>query len=109
MNIDITELVFNGRDNTCVLEFSQDGSPLDSSAITRTLVKTPDGAVSIDSDVDANALTWSGNTLTLSLGDLGISPGVYLVRVVVFDPANPDGLVIQHEESKPRLKLEFVG
>lgn len=108
MNVDITELVFNGRDNTCVLDFSQDGSPLDSSAITRTVIKTPDGAVNIDSDTDAGALTWFGSTLTLSLGDLGISPGAYLVRIEIFDPANPDGLVIQHEDSKPRVKLRFM-
>ena len=108
MNVDITELIFDGRDNAPVVAMAQDGSPIDSTGISRTILKDVNGAFEIDTDQSPDALIWSGDKLTLTLGDQSINPGTYVVRIIIFDALNPDGLVIQHEASRPRLKLRFV-
>lgn len=104
----INELVFAGRDNTAVLTVSQDGADIDSSSITRTLIEGVGKTLIIDSADSPNALQWSGTNLTLALGMLDIQPDSYLVRISIFTPTDPDGLVIQHEESMPQLWLKFL-
>ena len=106
--IDVTEVVFNGRDGNNVLTLTQDGSPFQSDAISRTIVQAVDGTIIADSDTNPNTLSWNGASLTMQLGSLQVAAGVYLVRVIVFDPSNGKGLPIIHEASSTRLKIKFL-
>ena len=94
----IVETVYTGRDNTIDLLLKDENGAVDLSSVTRidiVLLETGD-AIS-DSDPVNFPIKWSGTGVTgkvlLQLGDQGIVTGMYTARLVVFDPANPDGIV----------------
>jgi len=96
----VREIVYLGRDNTVDLLLKEDGSAKDLSAVTRMIVKQDDGDWEVDYDTYNNAFDWDTGTtgkvildLAAALATEGVAAGEYVVRLVVYDPTNTDGLV----------------
>lgn len=104
----IVERVFLGRDNPVQVQFLQGADPFDSSPITRTVVSQGADNVLADSDQSPGLLSWSGDILTLKLGNAGIAAGRYRVRVIVYTATYPDGLVILSEASDSVLEMVVI-
>lgn len=103
------ETVYLGHDNPNTVVLNHDGSPIDFSAVTRVVCEFEDSTVEADTDVDANLIDWSlGNgQLVFRFNDLSIPAGIYLVTLLVFDPAHPDGQVLAHPKGA-ELRFKFV-
>lgn len=94
-------VVYQGRDNTEELVLLADDAPADVTAITRIVLVI--GAVTIDSQLVAGAITWPVvmaykgapiNGVKLALGAAGLAAGNHAeCRLTVYDPLHPNGLV----------------
>lgn len=106
------ELFYIGRDNTIDLLLMIDRViQADLSNITRMILKL--GAISIDSDLIADALDWTsahddvGNDkLVISLAGIVTTELEGFVTLIVFDAANPNGIVWISPKTDPRLKIK---
>lgn len=105
-----TELAFDGRGNQCRIPFLEDGAPFNSGPVTRTLLEWGNGQTLIDSADNPDAIGWENNDLVLSLGNAGIPPGAYEVRVIIFTDVypEPEGLVIYSEYKDKPLVVRIV-
>jgi hypothetical protein len=105
----LREKIYLNRDNAIKLGLLADWRPIQTSGLTRIIAKLEDDAGSVttfDSDVDVNAFDWTTQTaqvsdtvtsiLVMTLQDAVTPPAVgddYTCTLVVYDAANPDGLV----------------
>jgi hypothetical protein len=100
----IEETVYIGRDNTIDLLLKADDVAQDLSGVTKmVLIDDSDKADAVDdisSEDHSAAFDWSSavtGKLILSLGEVfeseEIDRGRYVFNLVVFDPANTDGIV----------------
>lgn len=83
------EIVFLGRDNPIVRELLQDGQPPEPGAITRVQARIGDVCLSSDEDEE---ITLAQNVVTLRLGNVGLAPGTYQCKLIVYDAQHPNGL-----------------
>lgn len=92
-----TEIVYLGHDNRIELILKADGVAVDLVSVTRMTLTV--GAILIDSDNgDADPIQWAKGgyatgEIRLFLGAQVISPGKYRCPLIVYDPANDDGIV----------------
>ncbi len=104
------EMIYLGRNNIIDWQLQADGAAVDLASVTRMTAEISDGTTSatIDSDTDGNgegnSFYWTSGTpepteanLYLSLGlaleSSGLTAGFYRLRLTVYDPDHPDGLV----------------
>ncbi len=104
------EMIFLGKNNSIDWQLQADGVAVDLDSVTRMTAEISDGTTSatIDSDTDGNgegnSFYWTSGTpetgeanLYLSLGQAlesaGLAAGFYRLRLTVYDPDHPDGLV----------------
>ncbi len=93
------EIVYLGRDNSIDLELLSNGDPADLSSITRMDLQVGEITISSD-DPSSGPIRWAQpgyatGEVRLSLGDSALTPmaSVQTGTLVVFDAANPDGIV----------------
>ena len=90
------ETVFLGHDNSIDLLLKADGVAQDLSSVTK--ITASFGSVLISSeDSTGGAIRWSGTgyetgEIRLLLGDQAIPAGKYKVPIIVYDPANANGI-----------------
>lgn len=96
----VTETVYLNRDNTVDLLLKADGVAQDLSSVTRMILKEENGVWSIDSQTYGSAFNWNPGTtgkvildLAAALADQSVTTGSNVVRLVVYDPSNTDGIV----------------
>lgn len=90
----ITEIVWTGHDNAIDLELRVDGALADLSGTTRVTLTI--GAVTLDSDEDADLFDWSAGSgiLSLHLGAAGLDAGnEQAAKLVIYDAGNTNGVV----------------
>lgn len=92
----VIEQIYNGRDNTIDLLFTEDGASILHSAITRVTVtlNDPDNTV-IDSDINPTAFDWGAGKMVLIFGHLGLPVGGWNAEFVLYDLGNGSGVVWQ--------------
>ena len=93
----ITEIVYFVGDNCAELEVSRDGVLLPLDGVTRMVLTLENGSgdAVIDSDAQPAALSWqSPGKLKFKLGGVGLAPGTYAARLIVYDPTHPNGQVL---------------
>lgn len=98
-----THTVLNGQNNpeTLIFGFKVSGvvGLYDFTNTTRIVLKLYDSSdvlqVTIDTDISAAAIDWSGSPmegeLVFDLGGEGIAAGKYQAKMVVYDPSKPLG------------------
>ena len=96
----VREIVYLGRNNTIDLLLKADGSAQDLSAVTRMIVKQNDGDWEIDYDDYNNAFNWNTGITGKVILDMAaalaaetVAAGEYIVRLIVYDPTNIDGII----------------
>lgn len=91
----LKEIVYLAHDNAIDLQLKVDGAAVDLAPVTRIVVRDLGCAWEADSAVTAAAFDWAagGGVLKLRLGDEPIPPGSYTCYIILYDPANPDGVV----------------
>jgi hypothetical protein len=107
----LREKIYLNRDNAIKLGLLADGRPIQTSGLTRIVAKLTDddgNITTFDSDLpaDADAFDWTSQTaqvsdtvvgiLVMKLQDAGTPPAVGdddVCTLIVYDDANPDGLV----------------
>jgi hypothetical protein len=105
----LREKVYLNRDNAIKLGLTADGVPINTSGLTRIIAKLTDddgNVTTFDSNTDVDAFDWTTNTaqvsdtvtgiLVMKLQDAVTPPTVgddYTCDLIVYDDANPDGLV----------------
>jgi hypothetical protein len=91
----VIEVVFNGRDNANDLVLLADGAPADLASVTRIRVVGSNAEVEVDSALSPEAINWATGitgTVHLGLGHEELPVGNHACRVIVYDPANPNGI-----------------
>src|SRR3569623_2043112 len=95
----VIERAYLGRDNELALQVIADGEPIDTGAVTRTLLRlTPEAggdAVDVDSAEQAGVFEWREEGIVeikLSAAE-NVSAGRYAARLIVFDSDHTNGLV----------------
>ena len=105
----LREKIYLNRDNAIKLGLLADGRPIQTSGLTRIIAKLTDddgNVTTFDSNDDPDAFDWTSQTaqvsdtvvgiLVMKLQDAGTPPTVgndYVCSLIVYDDANPDGLV----------------
>ena len=105
----LREKIYLHRDNAIKQGLLADGRPIQTSGLTRIVAKLTDddgNVTTFDSDTDVDAFDWTSQTaqvsdtvvgiLVMKLQDAGTPPAVgndYMCNLIVYDDANPDGLV----------------
>lgn len=105
----LREKIYLNRDNAIKLGLLADGRPVQTSGLTRIIAKLEDddgNVQTFDSASDSAAFDWTSETaqvsdtvvsiLIMTLQDAGTPPTVgddYVCTLIVYDDANPDGLV----------------
>ena len=95
---------FTGAGNVETFTVQEDdiNYDLDANGVTRVDVYACDGVADlvspgsrvISSDDNGDGITYLGSTLNIKFGGLGLQSGKYFVRVKIFAPTFPDGIVI---------------
>lgn len=89
----IKEVVYTGRDNTVDLILTEDGVAIDHTTLNRVVLKFNGGLSDIDSDVSPTLFDYSAaSKLVLKLGASALPVGKHWMRLVVYDPSNPNGV-----------------
>lgn len=114
----ITEHVYTTRDNTIDLELREDGAVVDISAITRVRLELfpkadiTQAPIVVDSTITPTAFDWvtqgAAGVLLLKLGGLALGDAEHLARLVLYDVANPLGLLWTHEATSGCAGTQFV-
>lgn len=96
----MTDIINPSRDGTLDLVLTDDGEPVrDLSAITRIVFTL--GSVTVDSDLDADAITWGNRRdiegapcdfVAIRHAALAGLSGVYQGELVTYDADHPNGL-----------------
>lgn len=89
---------------------TRETSDMDLSSIDRMLLYVLDGSTvvhTIDSAVNADAITWTGNAVTLDIGDLvtSLDAGKYSARLTAIDAAGGQTELIHEDLPRSRLTL----
>ena len=89
----MVEVIYNGNDNAIDLQLLEDTVAVDLSSVTRMTIAFDTKVV--DSDTSPDVFDWSAGDgkLTLILGAESISEDLYYAELVVYDPANTNGIV----------------
>lgn len=94
------EIVYNGFDNQNTVRISEmvNGviTPFDFTGVTSLELYIPQLNTTISSGVQGGN---SDGVVTFTLGDKNLTKGVYLARLVAFDPLHPNGQILVHELS----------
>ena len=87
--------VYNGAGNTVELQLAESGKPLNLGMVDRITLRLGTSSSVIDSAITPQAFDWSTDSgkLVLRLGDLGLAPGRYTVRMVVYSGGNSEGII----------------
>ena len=103
----ITVNVYNNSDNKQSVHFvNSDGTDaFDFSNVTRMVVILPNvspAPITLDTDVVNDVLDWSQgvSTVILNAGGEGLPVGSHKSKWIYYEPANPDGIVMAHEDEK---------
>ncbi|PKM17398.1 MAG: hypothetical protein CVV11_19765 [Gammaproteobacteria bacterium HGW-Gammaproteobacteria-15] len=91
---------FNGRDDITKIQFNRDGQPVDFTAEGVTKIE----AVAASKVVPAE---YTGNVVSVKFGKLGIMPGIYMARIVIYTSTAPDGLVIAGPGKEVEIELSY--
>jgi len=98
----VKEIVYLSRDNTVDLLLKADGVAQNLSSVTRMIVKQENDDWAIDSDVYSDAFDWApgvtGKVIldladAMAAGNENVPAATYMVRLVVYDPTNTNGVV----------------
>ena len=90
------EVVYLNRDNTFDRQLKTDGAAQVLTAVTRMIVEDIGGRFTVDSNIESSAFDWDNPTtghVIFNFGDVSLPAGIYQVRLIVYDPTNPDGIV----------------
>lgn len=108
----MAEEVFLGYDNpNTITVYDSDGVAFDFSTITRAVVILEDDAGTVlDTAADATLIDYSlgSGQIQFNFQDESVVPGNYKARLVVYDPAHPDGQVLFHEDTDEDYALRFI-
>jgi hypothetical protein len=91
-------IAFNGYDDTFIVTIKQDDVTIDPDVITRVVFWIPGAAFAdglphlADTDGDGLTLNNDATMVTVTLGELGMKPGIYSGKWTVFDAVNTNGL-----------------
>ena len=99
----IKETVYLGHDNAIDLVLRDGRTAVDLSGATRVVLRDLECVAILDSETSPTAFYWGegGGKLTLRLGQEPVPAGTYTYHVIVYDPANTDGVVWD------RIRLSF--
>lgn len=98
--------VYLGSDTEELYTVTRDGVDydLDAQGITRVMAYACDGKASLVDVADRSIegtnqpgddITWTGNTIRMFLGHLGLRPGKYSLRIKFYDATATLGAVVQ--------------
>lgn len=93
MTLMITEVLYNGRDNSIDLLLKVDGEAYDLSDVTKAELDV-EGTV-INSNGSPNAFDWDTDTtgkIILTLGGEGLSEGFYTAELILYAPTFTNGV-----------------
>lgn len=101
------EYVFKNRDNTNVLVFSIDGTPIDFTATTRMILRFEDGT-EVDTDVPPGdtMIDYSAGSgeVTFKLGTLTIADQtIASASLIFYDAGHTNGQIITHAANREML------
>ena len=109
-----TEIVYLGHDNTIDLLLKSDGTAVSLSAVTAMTITVGEVTVSSDNDA-ADPITWAKSgyatgEIRLKLGAeiLVASNTPYSAYLVVYDAANPEGIVWGYVPIRVRAEVEKI-
>ena len=91
----ITEIIYDGHDNTIDLLLKADEVATDLSSVTRMTLDV-DTFILVDSAISGECFDWSTGVtgkVILALGGEGIDEGLYRAKLTVYDSINTDGIV----------------
>lgn len=84
--------IWLGRDNAIELQLQDAGKAIDHTAITRVVVDI--GASVLDSSTNPAWFDLSkADRLVFKFGQSSVAPGQYRVRIIIYDPSHPNGLI----------------
>jgi hypothetical protein len=103
----LTEIVYQGRDNSVDLLLLADGVAVALDAVSRMVLADLGGAWTVDSQLQPTAFDWStgvtgklvlelGGAVASITGEAGyaqIPAGRHAVRLIVYDVSHPNGVV----------------
>lgn len=88
------EPLYINRNNVSRIAIREDGQLLDFTAVTRYVLMFEGTTVTVDTDVNANAITGDSNgVVTFDLGglNLNLEAGYVRASLIVYDALHPDG------------------
>ena len=91
----ITEIIYDGHDNTIDLLLKADEVATDLSSVTRMTLDV-DTTTIVDSAISGECFDWSTGVtgkVILALGGEGIDGGLYRAKLTLYDAINTDGIV----------------
>ena len=101
---DVVEYTYNDRDNTNDLLLKADGTAVSLSSVTRMVLEEVNGDWDVDEADSLGALAFDRSPspavtgkVILTLGAQGLTAGEYLVRLIVYDATNTNGIVWGNE------------
>lgn len=90
----IEEHVYLGRDNIIALELDIDKAAIVHTTVTRCQLYVGKAATVVDSNVNPTWFNFTiANEITIKLGASSLPVGRHQTKVVIFDSANPLGIV----------------
>jgi len=103
----VKEIIYIGKANSNDIELREDGIVADITPATRVrieLFSMGDATLApivVDSTLNPTAFDWTTKgaqgILAMALGDILTAPDHYRVRLVIYDPVSPGGLIVTHE------------
>jgi len=102
-------IIYNGRDNTFIVEFQDNGLVVDLSGMSKAQINVASNSYnSVDNAALFDITDKANGRITFILGDQGIVEGEYNATIVLFDAVNTNGIVWMHEDDDEPLILEFI-
>jgi len=100
--MNISEIVYQGRNNTFSLTVKQDGVGVDWSAATNFELNV--AGITVSSGISGDSL----GEITFDIQSENIPIGTHVAELIVFDPSHPLGQVVFDENSERKIHIKFV-
>lgn len=103
-----TERVYKSRDNKAEILVAFDDSATPLQGVTRITCELQPAGVTIDSDVDATAITWQASGEVVFDFGAVVAFGTQTAELVAYDPGHPGGQTLAHPNGDTDQRLVFV-
>ena len=103
----ITERIYKARDNKAEILVAFDDSATPLQGVTRITCELQPAGVTVDSDIDAAAITWQATgEVVFDFGAVDAT-GLQRATLVAYDPSHVDGQAIAHPQAPGEQTLIF--